>query len=68
MCNLIGYTLEVIKSFRHKGLEKLFYDGTRKGVQTQHVQRLEDIFDRLDAAAIVSDMKYPGSDPHPSKG
>lgn len=58
----------MIKSFQHKGLEKLFYDGSKKGIQTQHAQKLEDILDRLHAAAVVGDMDYPGSGLHPLKG
>ena len=42
----------MIKSFRHKGLERLFIDGTKKGVQPQHAEKLADILDRLDAAAV----------------
>lgn len=57
----------MIKSFRHKGLKKLFYDGKKKGVRAEHVDKLIDILDRLDAAAIVNDMNYPGSKLHPLK-
>ena len=62
----MGYIM--IKSFRHKGLEGLFFDGTKKGVQPQHAQKLEDILDRLDAAETIGDMDYPGSNLHPLKG
>lgn len=58
----------VIKSFRHKGLEKLFHDGTKKGIRPEHAGKLEDILDRLNAAAVVGDMDYPGSGLHPLKG
>jgi proteic killer suppression protein len=58
----------VIKSFRHKGLEKLFYDGSKKGIQPEHAKKLADILDRLDAASVVSDMDYPGSFLHLLKG
>lgn len=68
MCNLMGYTIGVIKSFKHKGLEKLFYDGVAKGIQAKHEDRLTDILDRLDAASVVKDMDYPGSKLHPLKG
>jgi len=62
-------TLEgVIKSFRHKGLENFFYDGSKKGIQPKHAQKLSDILDRLDAATIVEDMSFPGADLHPLKG
>lgn len=64
----MGYTLSVIKSFRHKGLERLFTEGSKKGVRPEHAQKLEDILDRLDAASAVGDMGFPGSDLHPLKG
>lgn len=64
----MGYTLHVIRSFKHKGLERLFNDGIKKGVQAKHAEKLEDILDRLDASAAVGDMDYPGSDLHPLKG
>lgn len=60
--------MRVIKSFRHKGLERLFNDGSKKGIQPQHAEKLTDILDRLDAAAAVGDMDYPGSGLHPLKG
>jgi hypothetical protein len=40
----------MIKSFSHKGLEDLFYDGTKKGIQLKHANKLEDILDRLNQA------------------
>ncbi len=58
----------MIKKFSHKGLEDFFYDGTKKGIQAQHSQKLTDILDRLDAAKDVTDMKFPGSDLHQLKG
>jgi len=58
----------VIKSFRHKGLESFFYDDSKKGIQAKHAQKLGDILDMLDAAKVVQDMNFPGSDLHPLKG
>ena len=58
----------MIKNFRHKGLEKLFWDGSKKGVKPDQAQKLTDILDRLDAAAVIGDMDYPGSGLHPLKG
>lgn len=58
----------MIKSFRHKGLENFFYEGTRKGIQSKHARKLADILDRLDAAKVVGDMNFPGSDLHLLKG
>ena len=52
----------MIKSFKHKGLEYFFYTGKRKGIKPEHVDRLERILDRLNAASEIRDMNYPGSD------
>lgn len=58
----------MIQGFRHKGLEKLFRDGTKKGIRPDHTRTLLDILDRLNAAAVVGDMDYPGAFLHPLKG
>jgi proteic killer suppression protein len=58
----------MIKSFAHKGLEDLFYDGSKRGVQAKHAEKLTTILDRLDAAVQVQDMSYPGAGLHPLKG
>ncbi len=58
----------MIKTFSHRGLEDFFYDGTKRGIQAAHAQKLADILDRLDAAQEVTDMRYPGSDLHQLKG
>ena len=52
----------MIKSFKHKGLEDFFYTGKKKGIKPEHVDRLERILDRLNAASEIRDMNYPGSD------
>ena len=54
----------MIKSFRHKGLEDFHYDGTKKGIQPSHAQKLADILDVLDAAASIQDVNFPGSRLH----
>jgi len=58
----------MIKSFRHKGLESFFYDGSKKGIQPKHARKLADLLDRLHAAKIADDMNFPGSDLHFLKG
>ena len=58
----------MIQSFSHKGLEDFFYDGTTRGIQARHADRLARILDRLDAAEELQDMGYPGSGLHPLKG
>lgn len=54
----------MIKSFSHKGLEAFFYDGTKKGIQPKHAEKLELILDRLHAADHIKDMNCPGSNLH----
>lgn len=58
----------MIKSFRHKGLKRLFLTGSPKGIQPAHAARLRLIFNHLDTAAKIEDMNFPGSDLHPLKG
>ena len=55
----------MIKSFSNKFLENLYYDGQSKGINRDHIKKLERILDRLEQARDVSqDMRYPGSDLH----
>ena len=58
----------MIKSFTHKGLERFFLDGIKKGIQSKHSAKLSDILDLLDAASVVQDMDFPGAALHPLKG
>ena len=58
----------MIKTFAHKGLEDFFFEGTKKGIQPRHAQRIGDILDLLDAAEDVSDMNFPSSNLHRLKG
>jgi proteic killer suppression protein len=54
----------MIESFRHKGLEDFFYDGTKKGIQPRHANKLMLILDTLDAATTLQDINFPGSGLH----
>ncbi len=54
----------MIRSFRHKGLEEFFYDGSKKGIQPKHARKLEEILDRLHKAQEITDMDYTGSRLH----
>ena len=45
--NLSGYIVYVIISFDHKGLEKYFYDGNKRGIQPAHAQKIADILARI---------------------
>lgn len=60
--------LELIQSIRHKGLKRLFEEDDSRGVIGEHVEKLNDILVRLDAASTVEDMHLPGFRLHPLKG
>ena len=60
--------LAIIKSFKHKGLDDFFYDGTKRGIQAEHATKLEENLDLLDAATVVEDMNFPGTNLHPLHG
>lgn len=49
----------MIRSFKHKGLEK-FFKGSRSGIQAKHAKRLKLIPGRLNASAGPNDMDLPG--------
>lgn len=66
---LCGITLlSVIKSFRHKGLDRFFRKGETKGIQAQHAGRIGRILDALDEASSPEQLKIPGMHLHPLKG
>ena len=58
----------MIKTFAHKGLERFFEKGSRRGLNVQHLPRIERILDRLDAALEAADMNLPGYEFHELKG
>ena len=50
----------MIKSFKHKGLEKFYYSNDRSRIKQEHAARLARILDRLDASIRPQDMNLPG--------
>jgi len=58
----------MIESFRHKGLRQLFEDGDPKGVNPQHVEKIENILGLLDVAQNIADMRIPSFRLHALKG
>ena len=58
----------MIKSFRHKGLKRLYEDDDPRGVAAEHLAKLRNILARLDAASSVEDMNLPGFNLHSLKG
>jgi proteic killer suppression protein len=58
----------MIRSFRHKGLKRLYDEADVRGVIPQHAGKLCDILSRLDASAAASDMDLPGFHLHRLRG
>ena len=58
----------MIKSFRHKGLERFFTGSGRSGINAGQAERIRRLLDRLDAAARPEDMNLPGYRFHSLKG
>jgi len=58
----------MIKSFKHKGLEKFYRSGSTAGVQDTHVKRLRLILSNLDQAESPDDMDLPGLRLHQLSG
>jgi proteic killer suppression protein len=50
----------VIRGFRDKGLKRLFEDGETKGLQADHIQKVENILAVLNRARKPQDMDLPG--------
>ena len=57
-----------IRSFRHKGLERFFATGSKRGIQAKHHDRLRLILGALNAAANPLDMNLPGLGLHELQG
>lgn len=58
----------MIESFRHKALRQLFEEGDPKGVNPQHVGKIENILGLLDVAQNIEDMNVPTFRLHALKG
>ena len=58
----------MIRSFKHKGIERFLRDGEISGIDPNHAARLARILDRLDASLSSHDMNLPGFKLHELKG
>jgi toxin HigB-1 len=50
----------MIISFAHKGLEKFFRSGSKRGINPEHAEKLRRQLFRLDVATGPQDMNIPG--------
>ena len=58
----------MIVSFRHKGLRQRFERGNRRGVNPQHVEKIENILGVLDIAQKIEDVDVHSFRLHPLTG
>ena len=49
----------MIKSFKHKGLEKFYKTGNTKGIQAIHARKLKQLLSMLEAMTTTDDLKLP---------
>ena len=54
----------MIRSFRHKGLQRFFETGSKAGIRPSHAPRLSRQLVRLDQARVPEDMNVPGWNLH----
>jgi len=50
----------MIVSFRHKGLRRLYERGESRGINTEHLEKIENVLARLDSARELRDLSLPG--------
>ena len=58
----------MVRSFRHKGLERLFASGDARGVNAQQVKRLRRLLASLATATSPLNMNIAGYQLHPLGG
>jgi toxin HigB-1 len=58
----------MIRSFKHKGLERFFRQSDYRGIPAQSVARIERMLDTLDAATRPEEMNIAGYRFHRLKG
>ena len=58
----------MIKSFKHKGLEKFYSTGSTKGIQAKHSKKIRMQLAALDTAQSIEDIDIPGYRLHQLKG
>ncbi len=59
---------EMIRSFKHRGLKRLYERGDYSRVPSDHLDRIEDVLARLDVAGVPADLDLPGYGLHPLRG
>jgi proteic killer suppression protein len=50
----------MIKSFKHKGLRRLYETGNTRGIQAEYAKKLRMQLAALDTAQTIEDLDIPG--------
>jgi proteic killer suppression protein len=58
----------MIRSFKHRGLQRFYETGSKAGIQPSHAMRLEMLLTALDNAKRVESMAAPGWGLHALRG
>jgi len=58
----------MIRTFRHKGLKRLFDKDNSSGVRTDQAARIRDVLAHLDGAESPQDLDLPGYRLHGLRG
>ena len=58
----------MIRSFKHRGLKRLYERGDRSGIRPDLVDTVQEILTILDAAESPQALNLPGYRLHPLKG
>ncbi len=58
----------MIKTFKHRGLKRLFELGDQSKVSAKYLARIEDVLARLDIADTPNFLDLPGYELHRLKG
>lgn len=58
----------MIKSFRHRGLKRLFEKNDSSGVRADQLRRIRQVLNLLDGIEAPEEMDLPGLRLHPLKG
>ncbi len=58
----------MIRTFRHRGLKRLFQRNDASGLSAERVSRIEDVLAHLDSATRPADLDLPGYRLHRLRG
>lgn len=58
----------MIKSWKHKGLQRFFETGSSSGINPQHIKRLRERLRIIDLALVIDDINIAGYRLHPLQG